>query len=187
MGDSTPRTSAVTANMARALKNSFLWNYKVHMKDIIGDQGPSFPESKAGKETWKAFHEDFAAYLDREFGYDNVSAALDYMVKKKKTGDQEHARSLLLGRPTGPGRASRVATPTPTQQNPKAIAAQRFAAGEIDILEFTTIIQTLDAALGGTTKPEPVVTEAPVEETSAPVAEVVMIPVQSYEEDDLPF
>ena len=186
MGDSTPRTSAVTANMARAVKNSFLWNYKVHLKEVFGENGPRFPESKAGKEAWKTFYDEFATFLDESCGFDNVSAAIDYMVKKKKSGEKNKALALLLGRET-PAPVRSVSTSLP--EDPKAIAARRFAAGEISITDFTAIIEALNAAQVGDNIPSgsAKVTAEETEEPT-PLPEPVVIPIQhDPEDDDLPF
>jgi hypothetical protein len=174
--------------MARAVKNSFLWNFKVHLKDIFGQEGPTFPESKAGKEAWAAFYEDFATFLDENFGFDNVSAAIDYMVKKKKNGNKEKALQLLLGRETAV-LVRESLTPTPPSQDPKAIAARRFAAGEIGIADFTAIIEALNAAqVGDNIPPESAKVTAEETEEPTPLPEPVVIPIQhDPEDDDLPF
>lgn len=188
MGDSTPRTSAVTANMARALKNSFLWNLKVHLKDVFGAEAPSFPDSKAGKDAWATFYEDFATFLDTTYGFDNVSAAIDYLVKKKKSASRQQAFNLLAGG-SGDAPASRSNVSTSVPEDPKAIAARRFAAGEIGIADFTAIIEALNAAqVGDNIPPESAKVTAEETEEPTPLPEPVVIPIQhDPEDDDLPF
>lgn len=186
MGDSTPRTSAVTANMARALKNSLLWNYSVHVRNIFTDI--TFPASDAGRDAWSEFYKMFASYLDENIGAESVSDTLDYCTKTKKRGSVDKALAKL-GRNNG--------APTPTVKaaasasaDPKAIAARRFAAGEIGITDFTAIIEALNAAQVGDNIPSgsAKVTAEETEEPT-PLPEPVVIPIQydPEDDDDLPF
>ena len=200
-------TAAVTSHMARALKNSFLWNHKLHMTEILGGQGPKWPESKAGREAWTAFYVEFAEYLNNQFGYEAVSNTLDYLVKTKKDGDEDHAVSLLIGRPWGPTAAPTAAlTAAPTAQpaqpaltDPKAMLTQAFLAGTISVESFTQAVAALDGAAAApaptakpkleVVQPEPEAeAEAEAEAESSPLPTPVVIPV-AYEadDDDLPF
>ena len=192
-------TAAVTSHMARALKNSFLWNHKLHMTEILGGQGPKWPESKAGREAWTAFYVEFAQYLDQQFGRKNVSECLDYLVKTKKDGDVDHAVSLLVGHPWGPtptATSATAASPAAAPAaDPKTMLTQAFLAGTISVEAFTQAVAALDGAAADapTAKPklevvpEPEV-EAEAEAESTPLPTPVVIPV-AYEadDDDLPF
>ena len=179
MGDSTPSTTAVVSpNQARALKNSFLWNFKFHLREVFTDL--AWPEPKDGKEAWKEFYTDFSAHLTETVGREAVSRCLDYCIKQKKRGNVNKALAKL-------GLAEEVqSTPAPqAATDARAIAASRFAAGEIDVTTFTEIVAALNAAdIGGGDNIPPEAAKETAEE--APVVPVVLSVVED-EEDDLPF
>jgi hypothetical protein len=176
MGDSTPSTSAVVSpNQARALKNSFLWNFQFHMKEEF--DYIDWPASDAGREAWTEFYEVFASELEEVCGVEAVSATLEYCIKHKKKGELAKAQP---------------APAAPTVTDPKAIAAQRFASGQIDVTTFTEIVAALNAA-GVTAAPvgDNIPQEAAkesAEESAEEAAPTPFVPILVEDEDvDLPF
>ena len=183
MGDSTPSTSAVVSpNQARALKNSFLWNFQFH---ICKDLGIEKPASDAGREAWTEFYEVFASELEEVCGVEAVSNCLDYCIKHKKKGDLKKARAILGGE--SPKAKAQPAPAAPTVTDPKAIAAQRFASGQIDVTTFTEIVAALNAAGVGDNIPQEAAKES-AEESAEEAAPTPFVPILVEDEDvDLPF
>lgn len=189
MGDSTSAfTFAVSANMARALKNSLLWNFGFHIKEEF--DYIDWPASDAGREAWTEFYEVFASELEETVGVEAVSNCLDYCIKHKKKGDLKKARAILGGE--SPKAKAQPAPAAPTVTDPKAIAAQRFAAGEITVAQFTEIVAALNAA-GVTAAPvgDNIPQEAAkesAEESAEEAAPTPFVPILVEDEDvDLPF
>lgn len=192
MANNATRPSAVSANMARAIKNSFLWNFKFHLKEEF-DYLP-WPASDAGKEAWTEFYEVFASELEETIGVEAVSNCLDYCIKhKKKKGELATARALLGGE--SPKAKAPAAPAAPAVANPTAIAAQRFAAGEITVAQFTEIITALNAAgvtaaPVGDNIPQEAAKESAEEEGAEEAAPTPFVPILVEDEDedvDLPF
>ena len=183
MGDSTPSTSAVVSpNQARALKNSFLWNFQFH---ICKDLGIEKPASDAGREAWTEFYEVFASELEEVCGVEAVSNCLDYCIKHKKKGDLKKARAILGGE--SPKAKAQPAPAAPTVADPTAIAAQRFASGQIDVTTFTEIVAALNAAGVGDNIPQEAAKES-AEESAEEAAPTPFVPILVEDEDvDLPF
>ena len=188
MGDSTPSTSAVVSpNQARALKNSFLWNFQFHMKEEFDYL--DWPASDAGREAWTEFYEVFASELEEVCGVEAVSNCLDYCIKHKKKGDLKKARAILGGE--SPKAKAQPAPAAPTVTDPKAIAAQRFASGQIDVTTFTEIVAALNAAgvtaAVGDNIPQEAAKES-AEESAEEAAPTPFVPILVEDEDvDLPF
>jgi len=190
MANNATRPSAVTPSMARTLKNSFLWNFKFHLRDEF--DYIDWPDSKAGREAWVEFYETFAQELEEVCGVEAVSNCLDYCIKHKKKGTLKKARAILGGE--SPKAKAQPAQAAPTVADPKAIAAQRFASGEITVAQFTAIVEALEAAgvanaesqaPVGDNIPQESAKESAEEATPAPFVPIL---VEDEDEDmDLPF